>query len=322
MPGAGGGGFAGGLCGNHGAMPGGSQARDRSAGGHEGEDHPEGDVLGNQAAEEESDAEDYSEDEELSAAFQRTVRQGLHRLDRSWPDLLATGMVGGFDVGAGVLALLLVQQHTGDPLLGALAFSIGFVVLLLSGSELFTENFLVPVTAVVARPEKGIRSVARLWSATFAANLVGGWVITALIVAGLPHLRSTAVEVGHHYPAMGIGGVAFAASLLGGMVMTLLTWLEQRAPSVGGRVAAAVSMGFLIAAGPLNHAVVSALEMSAALVAGAPFGYLDAFGVVGWTALGNVVGGIGLVTVLRLVQVGRVSVAAAQHEAQGSSPNT
>src|SRR2546430_6467102 len=45
--------------------------------------------------------------------------------------------------------------------------------------------------------------------------------------------------------------------------------------------------------------------MFAALHAGAPFGYLDWVRVVLWATLGNMIGGIGLVTVLRLVQVGR-----------------
>jgi formate-nitrite transporter family protein len=59
--------------------------------------------------------------------------------------------MGGLDIGAGVLALLLVEHLTGSPLLGGLAFSIGFIALTLARSELFTENFLVPVAAVAAR---------------------------------------------------------------------------------------------------------------------------------------------------------------------------
>jgi hypothetical protein len=60
----------------------------------------------------------------------------------------------------------------------------------------------------------------------------------------------------------------------------------------------------MLAAGELNHAIVLSLEMFAALQVGAPFGYLDWLRVVGWAILGNVIGGVGLVTCLRLVQVG------------------
>ncbi len=49
-----------------------------------------------------------------------------------------------------MLALLVVKQATGNDLLAAVAFSIGFIALTLAGSELFTENFLVPVAALAA----------------------------------------------------------------------------------------------------------------------------------------------------------------------------
>jgi len=48
-----------------------------------------------------------------------------------------------------------------------------------------------------------------------------------------------------------------------------------------------------------------ALRTTPALHSGGPFGYLDRARVVLWATLGNMVGGIGLVTVLRLAQVGR-----------------
>lgn len=38
-------------------------------------------------------------DEELSPVFDRTVGEGDRRLTRTWPGLLATGWVGGMDVG-------------------------------------------------------------------------------------------------------------------------------------------------------------------------------------------------------------------------------
>ena len=89
--------------------------------------------------------------EEPERTFDRLVDEGEQRLGRSWPGLLATGLMGGLDIGAGVLALLLVEHLTGSPLLGGLAFSIGFIALTLARSELFTEDFLVPVAAVAAQ---------------------------------------------------------------------------------------------------------------------------------------------------------------------------
>jgi formate/nitrite transporter FocA (FNT family) len=243
-------------------------------------------------------------EDELATAFERTVAEGHRRLTRTWPGLLATGAVGGIDISTGILGLLIVHQATNNALLAALAFSIGFIALTLAGSELFTENFLVPIAAVAARWAPA-RSLARLWAGTAVTNLLGGWVMMGIVMAALPKLRPTAIEIARVYPKYGIGVRSFALALLGGVIITLMTWMERSTTSVPGKLAAASAAAFLLAAGSLNHAIVVSLEMFAALHAGAPFGYLDWLRVVLWATLGNMVGGIGLVTVLRLVQVGR-----------------
>jgi len=239
----------------------------------------------------------------LTSAFGRTVEEGEARLTRTWPRLFATGAVGGIDVGMGVFGLLLVRQATGDEILAALAFSIGFIALTLANSELFTENFLVPVAAIAAG-RCTIVDLLRLWSGTLLTNLVGGWVLVAFVMGGLPKLRPTAVEVARHYPQLGIGWTSFASAVLGGAVITLMTWMEQSTESVPAKLVAAIVAAFLLAAGALNHAIVVSIEMFAGLQAGAPYGYLDWLGMLGWACLGNIIGGVGLVTVLRLIQVG------------------
>ncbi len=244
-------------------------------------------------------------DDALAQALQRAVDEGERRLTRSWSSLLATGALGGLDVATGVLALLLVREATGSELLGALAFSIGFIALILGQSELFTEHFLLPVVARAVRRADRRIAVLRLWGGNLTTNLVAGWVAMALVVVAFPQLRATAIEVARHYPDMGIGREAFAAAVLAGMTMTLMTWMQQSTESMVARLVAAVAVAFLLAAGPMNHVIVGSLEMFGALVFGAPFGYAEMAGAAAFAGLGNAVGGIGLVTVLRLVQVGR-----------------
>jgi len=206
-----------------------------------------------------------------------------------------------------VLALLLVQAETGSRLLAALAFTIGFIALTVAGSELFTENFLVPVAAVVAG-RSSIRSLLRLWFGTLACNLVAGWLFTWLLIGAVPRVRATAVELGSHYVDLGLGWEAFALGILGGAVITIMTWMERNTESPGVKIVAAVTMPFVLAAVPLNHVIVSALEMFAALHAGAPFGYAQWLAAMLWALLANMAGGLLLVTVLRLVQVGRSDI--------------
>ena len=60
---------------------------------------------------------------------------------------------------------------------------------------------------------------------------------------------------------------------------------------------------FILAGLGLAHSILDSLLIFCALHTGhAPFGYLDWLGWFGWTVLGNMVGGIGLVTLLRLIR--------------------
>ncbi len=187
-------------------------------------------------------------------------------------------------------------------LLGALAFSIGFIALSLARSELFTEGFLVPIAAVVAK-RVSARSLGRLWVVTTLTNLAGGWVITGIVLVGFPSLGETAVKSATFYIGLGIGWHAFALAVIAGMIITLMTHMQHAADSDGVRLVPSVIMGFLLAAGKLNHAIVTSLICFAALHAGAPFGYADWLGLFAFSVLGNLIGGLGLVTVLRLLQV-------------------
>lgn len=259
-----------------------------------------------------STAEAQGGGQELTETFQRTVAEGEHRLTRSWPGLLATGLVGGLDVGVGVLGLLLVREETGSVLLAGLAFGIGFMALTLAQSELFTENFLVPVAAVTAR-RATVLQLLRLWFGTAVMNLAGGWVITGLIMAGLPKLRGTAVDIAREYATLP-AGQAFSLAILGGLVITLMTWMERATESVPGKLAAAISAAFLLVAGTLNHAIVVSLLSFAALHAGAPFGYAHWLSMAGLATVGNIIGGVGFVTVLRLVQVGHRRIEEARED--------
>jgi formate/nitrite transporter FocA (FNT family) len=241
-------------------------------------------------------------DSELTGTFERTVADGEYRLSRSWRNLLATGLLGGLDVGIGILALLLVLHETGSILLGALAFGAGFVALFLAQSELFTENFLVPVAAVTA--QRGtVGQLLRLWIGTLSMNVVSGWLMMGLILAGHPELEAKARDLGAKYVAFPPGR-AFALAVLGGIVITLMTWMERATESMPAKLVVAISTAFLLIAGSLSHTVVASLLLFAALHAAAPFGYAEWVEVAGLVTAGNLVGGLGLVTLLHLVQVG------------------
>jgi formate/nitrite transporter FocA (FNT family) len=97
--------------------------------------------------------------------------------------------------------------------------------------------------------------------------------------------------------------------------------MERNTDSAVAKIIAAEIAGFLLAAGHLNHAIVASLEMFAALHAGATFGYLTWLRLLGWAVLGNVVGGVLFVTMLRLVQVGARAILQERDRADLERPN-
>jgi formate/nitrite transporter FocA (FNT family) len=234
--------------------------------------------------------------------FDRLIDEGEQRLGRSWTGLSSTAVLGGIDVGAGAIALLIVENQTHDAVLAGLAFSIGFIALTLANSELFTEGFLIPVAAVVAK-KANVVALLRLWGMSILGNLLGGWVLMGIAMAAFPNLRATALEAGKFYISLGWNVRAFTLAIIGGFVITLMTHMQHGTDSDGVKLVPAVVMGFLLGAGKLNHAIVASLLTFAALHVGAPFGYVDWLKLFVLASLGNMVGGLGLVTLLRLLQV-------------------
>lgn len=241
-------------------------------------------------------------EDELEDAFSRMLNEGTQRMHRTWRGVLVTGFFGGTEVALGVMAYLSVLNVTQKPLLGGLAFSIGFLALLLGKSELFTEGFLVPVVTVAAK-RASLQQLLKLWGGTMLANLVGGWVIMWLIMTGFPELHAQTIESGTHFATAPLSPQTMALSVLGGMVITLMTRMQHGTDSVPAKIAAAFAGAFLLAGLRLFHSILDSLLIFGALVTGkAPFGYLDWLYWFGYTVVGNVVGGLLFVTLLRLLR--------------------
>lgn len=254
----------------------------------------------------------------LGTALTSTVDEGRERLSRSWPALLATGTIGGIDVSLGVLASLLLAERTGSDVLAAFGFAIGFIALTLGNSELFTENFLVPVAAVATDDDHHWWELGRLWAGTALTNLLGGVLVVWIGLAAFPELGGIIAEKGAGYAERGVSVEAFASAVLAGVVITVMTWMQKGAKSDGGRIVAAVAAAFLLSYGELAHVIVASIEVLGGAMSPEPSYGFGAWAEQVWVwALGNAVGGMGLVTVLRLIQVGRRRLAeASDHVAE------
>ncbi|WNB86648.1 formate/nitrite transporter family protein [Cellulomonas sp. ATA003] len=246
-------------------------------------------------------ADDAESTEEKESTLDRVIREGVPRLHRSTPDLLATGAVAGIEVGFGVLALLTVEHVTGSRLLAALAFSVGLIALRLGHSELFTEGFHIPVMVVAAKEATGVQLV-RLWSGTLLGNLVGGWALAWLVAVGLPDLHGVAGDAAREFTAA-LDARTFVLAVLAGGAITLLTRMQQGTEDDMAKIVAAVAIAFVIVGTGLLHSVLDTLIIFVAIhagEAGISYGvWLPWFGLV---VAGNLAGGLVLTTLLRVVR--------------------
>lgn len=241
-------------------------------------------------------------DQEVEGAFGSTVEEGRERLHRSRRVLVTTGLLGGIEIGFGVVAYLTVLHETGSQLLGALAFSIGFMALYLAHSELFTEGFFYPIMAIFAG-EGSILQLLRLWGVTLVTNLLGGWLLMWIVVTALPDLRATIIEESLRYLERPLGWESLCLALLGGGAITLMTRMQSGSQSEAATLAAALAGAVLLVGVGLLHSVLDSVIIFGALHLGA-----DGVSYLGWlqwfwyVALANVVGGLVLVTLPRLVR--------------------
>lgn len=242
-----------------------------------------------------------------------SVKEGSRRLERGSVGMAATGVIGGVDVMIGIMALTVVSgalavalpepiAHIG----GSLAFGVGFVLIILGRSELFTENFLVPV-APVLRGLAPVSAVVRLWTVTALANLAGIFVLAAIFTrAGLvpPETLDAAGKVADTFAERDFVA-ALLSAIVAGTVMTLFTWLSTAVELDISRIAIALIIGFILAAPTLNHAIVGFGEMSFGLLAGttSTAEWLDLAQNFPVSVLGNLIGGLGFVTLARVLQV-------------------
>ena len=223
-------------------------------------------------------------------------------------ELAATALVGGFDVAFGVTAYALVAAAIGGEkgrVAGAIAFGIGFVFVVVGRSELFTENFLIPIAGLNRRDRGSWLKLGELWGVALVLNIVGGLLI-AIIATSQGVLRAGAdkplLELAHdltHYSTL----TAFLSALIAGALMTLMTWFVEGAAETGGvRIVMSWVVGALIVLGGFNHAIVSTIEMLFGIRYGAGVSTGDLFSNLGLAVGGNLVGGLLLVTFARSTQ--------------------
>ncbi|MFI5337595.1 MAG: formate/nitrite transporter family protein, partial [Opitutales bacterium] len=140
-----------------------------------------------------------------SDVLQTMLTAGQAKADLSVRDLCLRGFLSGALLGFATSLAITATAQTGTPLVGALVFPVGFVMIVLLGLELVTGSFATVMLAGV----DGRRSWSRV-----AANL--GWVFTANLVGSVVYgllLYVTLTSMGTEAPT-GIAGKIVALAEL------------------------------------------------------------------------------------------------------------
>ncbi len=256
----------------------------------------------------------FSDSESPLDVFIESVDTGISRLNRTWLEMFMSGIIGALHVTFGALAMSAVAGGfsglLGDKpatILGAAIFPIGFILLKLSRSELFTENFLVPVAPVFERREP-VSKLGKLWFWTLFGNLFGAIAFTLLVALGgihsignlpIEHLRHLAIyKVSRPYLS------EFFSAFWAGVIITTMTWLVLAAKDQVVKMIAIWSTIFILASLSFTHVIVSTSEVFLGMVMGADISVLQWFKKIFIPGvIGNLTGGLLFISLLHYLQI-------------------
>jgi formate/nitrite transporter FocA (FNT family) len=235
-------------------------------------------------------------------------RLGDEEMARPITSLWWSGVAAGLSISFSLLAQAILQTHLPDapwrPLVTSWGYTVGFVMVVLSRQQLFTENTITVVLPVMAEfTIANLLKLARMWAVVLLANLAGT-LFAALFCTYTsvltPELRDGMMEIsrqilGHPWPETFFKGIS------AGFLMAAMVWLIPSADTAQFHVITV--MTYLIAAGGFMHIVAGSVEAFLLLLNGD----------LGWWPMvtdfmvpvlaGNIVGGTALFALLAYAQV-------------------
>lgn len=251
---------------------------------------------------------------DYTAILENQMEEGIRTIERPVSGQFISALSCGFDLGLGPLFLMAMATVAGaalDPVLlkfpMSLMYTFGFVYVVLGHSELFTEHTTLAVLPVLAG-DKSLRELGRLWGLVWGGNMVGGVFMAVLIAFYGPstHVISHETIVGVAMPFIELTPVGvFVGAMLAGWLMGLLSWLLTSAGDTISRLAIVVLTTFVIGFFHLPHCVAGNIEVLAGILAGAPISYVEWARFLAITTVGNAVGGVVFVSIVKYAHVRR-----------------
>jgi len=223
---------------------------------------------------------DYVNPKEL---VQEAVIVAEKKASLSVGDMLIRGALSGVFLGFATSLAVVVTAQGVQPIVGAILFPVGFVMLVLLGLELTTGNFaLLPAGLVAGKVSLG--KLLRNWGWVYFGNLVGSlfyallfyWAVTNFGATGSGAvgdlLKSAAQKKTLGYMALGTGGwaAAFVKGILCNWMVTIGAVLALVSRSTVGKVVAMWLPIMTFFAQGFEHSIVNMFVVPAGMMFGAP----------------------------------------------------
>ena len=257
-----------------------------------------------------TDSEDIEDIKSADAKdVHRAVREeGEEELDRPASSLIGSALAAGLAINASLIAQgaleVMVPDAMWKPLLVAMGYPIGFIMVVLGRMQFFTESTVTAMLPLVTRPSRwALGRTVRLWALVLGANVAGAAIATFVLLHG-----------GMIDPAIAEGMVAVSAKLLthaplamfltaipAGFLIAGLAWVLPNGREQALLVIFAVT--WVVGVAGFSHSVVGSAE-AFMLVWHGDIGVARALGGMILPAVaGNLVGGAGLFGMLAHAQV-------------------
>ena len=238
--------------------------------------------------------------------YKQVAANARQELKRTNTALAISGFGGGTFMGlsamATAIAVALLGTGPAAQIISRMFYPLGFIVVIIGRSQLFTENTLYPVALVLAE-KRHFWNTLRLWSIVLPANVAGAFGFS-LLAAWTPALQPIFVQA---LARLGLDCLAhpaptvFWSGVIGGWIIAMAAWLVSGSHSITGSVMVIWMLTFVVGAGNFAHCIASSCEIMVAVLThqatwGAYFHWLLP------AVAGNICGGVGLVTILEYGQ--------------------
>src|SRR5262249_2908575 len=127
---------------------------------------------------------DYAKPAEVAASMLESANNKLRLPPR---DLLIRGILSGAILGVATSLAFNAALSTGQPLVGAIVFPVGLVMIVLLGLELVTGSFGLLPLAWVNR-DASVRQITINWSWVYLGNLIGSVAYGVLLAIALTNM--------------------------------------------------------------------------------------------------------------------------------------